>query len=167
MLEKAKLFSYNCQKSCFTVSDAALSVGICGVEVYRIALIEDYLLILEYHGNSAFKDEVEFLTCMCDQLSGLIGRLKCDQEGLHDLIRIAESQILEAIALITADASALAAADDLEGVDTAGLTCDELVEIHAELICDLIDYAYWKITVCFIACILLCGKTKLLCKLLL
>ena len=102
---------------------------------------------------------------MSNELCRFIGRLKSYEKRLHYLICIAEGKILETVSLVTAYTSALAAADDMECVNTARFACDQFIEVHSELVCDLIDDAYGKITVFFIACILFCSKSQLLCKL--
>jgi predicted DNA-binding protein (MmcQ/YjbR family) len=66
---------------------------------------------------------------VCDELCRIIGRLQRDKQRLHELVRIAEREILEAVAGEAADALALAAADDLIGVDAARLAGDDLIEI--------------------------------------
>ena len=109
---------------------AALTVRICGIKIYRIALVEDYLLVLENNGDAALQHEVELLTRMSNELCGLVRGLKSNEKGLHDLVRIAEGKILEAVAGEAAHALAVTAADDLICIYTAGLTCDQLVEIE-------------------------------------
>ena len=107
---------------------------VCGVEVYRISLVEDYLLILENDSNCTLEHKIELLSCVAYELCGLIRGFECNKKRLHHLIGITESKILEAVTRITADTSALAAADDLESVDTAGFACDELIEIDSEFV---------------------------------
>ena len=51
---------------------------ICGIEVNRVSLIEDYFLILKYYCDSALEDKIEFLTRMAYKLCRLIGWFKCD-----------------------------------------------------------------------------------------
>ena len=135
------------------------------VEVDRITFIENYLLVLKYNSNSALEYKVELLAGMLYQLCRLIRRLKCNKERLHYLIGITESKILEAIALISADASALAPADNMKCIYTAGFAGNELIKIDAEFICDLIDDAYGKISVFLISSILLHRYSQFLSKL--
>ena len=159
------LFCYHSQEARLCIAVAALSVGISGIEVYRIALIEDYLLVLEGDDYAALEHEVELLTCVCNKLCGLVRGLESYEEGLHYLVSVAIRQVLEAVSRVAADALAVSAADDVICVDAAGLARDELIEIDSEFICYLIDDAYREVSVLLIARILLGREPELLCKL--
>ena len=130
---------------------AALTMRVRRVKVDRIALSQSNYLVLENNIYAALENEVEFLTGMSNQLSGIIGRFKCNKEGLHDLVRIAECQILETISGKTADCFSLPAPYYLISIYTTWFPGNKFVEIDSEFVSDLIDDAYRKISVLLIA----------------
>ncbi len=144
-------FSDHSEESCLGITVAALTMRVCRIEIDRIALTQNDHLFLENELNAALQHEVEFLTGMGDEFSRLICRFKRNKERLHDLVRIAECQILETISGDTAYSLSLPASYYLISVYTTFFAGNQFVEIDFEFVGDLIDDAYRKISVLLIA----------------
>ena len=112
-----------------------------GIEIDGIPLVEHKIPVAEGDDHGTLQHQVELLAGMGDELRHGIGGLQCHQQGLHDLVGIAEGQVLEVIFGVSVDDLAAALADHVPGFQLGALAGDDLGEVHLEFVGDLIDDA--------------------------